>query len=113
MNATKDTIQKDAPFAVGDWVTENEEFTHPEIAKVRDVFWDDIAEEWVADLVLYSHTGSRIGRKSERHGGPAGFEPTVPCANGWQRIEKPDFPLNTDTSGYRDWKPYLEAVTSE
>ncbi len=84
-----------APVVVGDWIADAPGMIHPEIAKVRAVYWDDIAGEWVADLQMYSRTG---GRRR--------FEPAVPM-KAWQRIEKPDFPVSTDMSGFRDWGPYL------
>lgn len=94
----------DPPFAKSDWIAEDS--MHPDIAKVRNVYWDDICNEWIADIVLYSPSGDRIGRRSARQGGPSGFEPAVPCAN-WKSIIRPTFPLSTDMTGYRDWRPYL------
>ena len=84
-----------APVAEGDWIADAPGMICPDIAKVRAVYWDDIAGEWVADLQMYSHIG---GRRR--------FEPAVPM-EAWQRIEKPDFPVSTDMSGFRDWGPYL------
>lgn len=63
--------------------------------------------EWVADLVLYSPSGSRLGRRSPAVGGPRGFEPWVPVGN-WRKIEKPQFPISTDMGGHRNWAPYLQ-----
>lgn len=36
----------------------------------------------------------------------------VPMSN-WRLIEKPEFPLSTDRSGYRDWGPHLEYLPSD
>ena len=99
-----------APFAEKDWVAEGDQ--HPEIARVKDVYWDDIANEWVMDLVLYSPDGDRIGRKSPRMGGPGGFEPAVPCKY-WRKIQRPYFPLSRDTTGFRDWKTSLDYIEPE
>lgn len=96
-----------APLAKGDWVAE--QGMRPDLAKVRNVYWDSISREWVADLVLFKHDGTRIGRASPRMGGPGGFEPAVPVQY-WSRIKKPSFPLSTDMSGYRDWKPFLTFI---
>lgn len=96
-----------APFQSGDWVAEAPESGCPDIAKVKDVYWDDIANEWVADLVLYAPSGNRLGRRSPAMGGPRGFEPCVPVGD-WRKIEKPQFPVSTDMSGHRNWAPYLQ-----
>lgn len=106
---TTERIDVLAPFASGNWVAQAPEFDRPKIAKVRDVYFDYAAKEWVADLVLYSAAGDRIGRESPRMGGPAGFEPCVPCSD-WRAIKKPSFPLELDHSGYRDWKDSLRYV---
>ncbi|MFA6230999.1 MAG: hypothetical protein WC617_12635 [Rhodanobacter sp.] len=98
-----------APFSEGQWAAENQDFEHPEIAHIKTVYWDDIAHEWVMDLVLYSPDGDRIGRKSPRMGGPSGFEPCVPCQS-WSLIRKPEFPLGRDRTGFRDWKSSLEYI---
>lgn len=42
------------------------------------------------DIVLYEHTGNRIGRESPAFDGPRGFEPCCP-AEFWEPIEAPDF----------------------
>lgn len=96
-----------APFQAGDWVAEAPETGRPDIAKVKDLYRDDIAKEWVADLVLYAPSGNRLGRRSPAMGGPRGFEPCVPVG-GWRKIEKPQFPVSTDMSGHRNWAPYLQ-----
>lgn len=98
-----------APFREGQWVAENQDFQHPDIGRIKKVFWDDIAHEWVMNLVLYSPDGDRIGRKSPRRGGPSGFEPCVPCQS-WALIRKPDFPLGRDRTGFRDWQSSLEYI---
>lgn len=96
-----------APFKAGDWAAETPESGRPDIAKVKDVCWDEVAKEWVADLVLYAPSGDRLGRRSPAMGGPRSFEPCVPVS-GWRRIEKPQFPVSTDMSGHRNWAPYLQ-----
>lgn len=52
-----------APFAEKDWVAEGDQ--HPEIARVKDVYWDDIANEWVMDQLsrLPSDTADRLRAK--------------------------------------------------
>lgn len=109
MSAPASKVDGLAPFERGNWVAESPEFDHPKIAKVRDVYYDSICKEWVADLILYSADGNRIGRESPRMGGPAGFEPCVPCAD-WRAVKKPNFPLEHDLTGYRDWKGSLRYV---
>jgi len=89
------------PFEKKDWVMERE-VMHPGLAKVKDLYWDPNFG-WVADLVLYSPDGIRIGRESPAMGGPRSFEPAVPVEY-WERIEKPVFPLTRDQTGYRDWR---------
>lgn len=96
-----------APFEKGMWVAQSPEFDHPEIARVKDVYYDDICKEWVADLILYSPDGARIGRDSPARGGPKGFEPCVPVTE-WRAIKEPEFPLGRDHTGFRDWKGSLE-----
>ena len=77
-----------APFQEGHWVAEPPEFDRPKLAKVRSVYFDSIAKEWVADLVLYAADGRRIGRESPAMGGPRDFEPAEPPP-GWRLIKKP------------------------
>lgn len=109
MSASASKVDVAAPFEKGNWVAEAPEFSHPQIAKVRDVYFDSFAKEWVADLILYSADGNRIGRASPRMGGPSGFEPCVPCAT-WRAIKRPSFPIPPDRTGYRDWKGTLRYV---
>lgn len=101
-----------APVTAGDWIAEAPDTTHPDIAKVKSVYWDNIAGEWVADIVIYDHQGDRIGRKSPAMGGPKHIEPCVPMGN-WRRIAKPEFPLSTDMTGHRDWGPHLKYLPDE
>jgi len=75
--------------------------THPEIAKVQECFWDDIAGEWVANITMYSPDGQR-GR----------FEPCVPMGS-WRRIQRPDFPLARDRTGFRCWGSSLEYLPDQ
>lgn len=103
MSADRTPMDVHAPFAAGNWVAEAPEFDRPKIAKVKDIYFDRIANEWVADLILYSAGGDRIGRESPACGGPRTFEPCVPVAT-WRAIKKPSFPLDRDRTGYRDWK---------
>lgn len=96
------------PFDPKHWVVERD-VQHPQVGRVRDVYWDSICREWVMDVVLYSADGDRLGRTSPRRGGPSGFEPAVPCAF-WQRVERPQFPLVRDRSGFRDWRAALTPI---
>lgn len=98
-----------APFSKGQWVAENQDFQHPEIGHVKDVYWDDIGRAWVMDVVLYSPDGDKIGRKSPRMGGPSDFEPAVPCES-WCLIRRPQFPLEKGRTGFRDWQSSLEYI---
>lgn len=102
--------QNDPPihFAPKSWVAETEG-QFPELGRIKAVYWDNIAKEWVMDIVLYSPEGTRIGRSSPRRGGPSGFEPAVPCKY-WMAIKKPDFPLQADSTGHRDWRNSLEVI---
>lgn len=85
-----------SPVNPGDWIADEPGMTHPEIARVKEVFWDDIAGEWVANITMYSPDGQR-GR----------FEPAAPMES-WRRIQRPDFPLTLDRTGYRCWGSSLE-----
>lgn len=114
MNETAQPLQKvrpDAPCAVGDWIADSPGTTHPDIARVLAVYWDQIAGEWVGDVRLYRPTGTRIGRRSPAMGGPTDFEPCVPLS-AWHKIRRPEFPLTTDMSGFRCWGPYLEYLSA-
>lgn len=100
------TEQK-APFDKLQWVVEPAGIDgRPQIAKVRDCYWDDICKEWVADLIFYSPDGVRVGRESPAMGGPKSFEPAVPVSK-WRRIMRPKFPLERDRTGYRGWESAL------
>jgi hypothetical protein len=96
------------PVAAGDWVMEKD-VEHPDLGRVKAVYWDDICHEWVMNVVLYGPDGERIGRKSPRLGGPAGFEPAVPFQY-WDRITAPEFPMTRDRTGYRDWRGAAEVL---
>lgn len=95
-------LRAQVPVIKGDWVMEGE-VMHPQLAKVKDSYYDTIAKEWVMDLIIHNADGCRIGRVSPRMGGPAHFEPCVPVAY-WERVVKPEFPLERDRTGYRDWR---------
>ncbi len=90
-----------SPVSAGDWIADEPGMTHPEIAKVQEPFWDDIAGEWVANITMYSPDGQR-GR----------FEPAVPMES-WRRIQRPDFPLTRDRTGYRCWGSSLEYLPEQ
>ena len=115
----KDRASTDSvpPVRKGDWISD-QGVAHPDLGKVRDCYYDTIAKEWVADVVLYSPDGDRIGRSSPRMDGPAGFEPCVSLRH-WQRIGEPAFPLAIDRTGYRGWAaalvilPWRNAPASE
>lgn len=79
------------PFSAGQWVAETVDCDQ-QIARIKEVYWDSIACEWVMDLVIYAHDGKRLGRTSPRGNGPASVEPCVPCQY-WRRIDEPRLPL--------------------
>ncbi|MDU8350904.1 hypothetical protein RYA05_03230 [Pseudomonas syringae pv. actinidiae] len=96
------------PVEKKNWVMERD-VQHPSIGRVKDCYWDSACQEWVIDIVLYSPDGDRIGRSSPAMGGPRSFEPAVPFEY-WERIEKPQFPLNRDGTGYRDWRDSVTVI---
>ncbi len=72
-------------FKPGQWIT-----NWSQIGVIKNVDnWDD---EILLDIVLYDRTGGEIGRESPAGNGPKGFEPCC-SADGWVRIEEPEFPL--------------------
>lgn len=79
------------PVVQGDWVF-RESGGDFEVARVRQSYFE--GDEVYCDLVPYSLEGVNIGRQSPALGGPKSFEPwCLFTDNGWQRIEKPSFPL--------------------
>jgi hypothetical protein len=74
------------PFKPGDWVQDGCD----RIAKIKDV-WEDRGQV-LLDLVMFDHSGDKLGRVSPVMGGPRTFEPAC-SAQGWERIAKPDFPI--------------------
>lgn len=74
------------PVKPGDWVSSSD--GRP--AKVKAVY--ECSGEILADLVLYSRKGARVGRESPACGGPRTFEPAC-SLEGWHRITEPVFPL--------------------
>ena len=74
------------PFRPSDWVVNSAE----RVAQVKRVYRDGV--EVLLDLVLYDKDGNRTGRESPACGGPRTFEPACD-ASGWERIERPSFPL--------------------
>lgn len=94
-----------ADFSQGGWVASNEGPQgifgfKPRLAKVKDIY-----DDGNLDLILYDHTGERIGRGSPAMGGPTSFEPYC-SAEFWEPIEEPDFAsLSGDGYGFHlDWK---------
>lgn len=76
-------------FVEGGWVAEADACHgmgfRPRIARVKHIY-----DDGSLDLVLYSHTGERIGRETPAMGGPTSFEPYCSAEN-WEPIEKPEF----------------------
>ena len=80
----------------GAWVVQFDcSDVRPRIGLVRDAYEFD--GEWLLDIVLYAHDGTRIGRESPACGGPKGFEPAC-AASRWEPIDKPDFDRLSKTS---------------
>lgn len=96
------------PVSKKDWVMERD-VQHPSLGKVKDCYWDPTCQEWVMDVTLYSPDGLRVGRSSPAMGGPRSFEPALPVEH-WERIEKPQFPLARDGTGYRDWRDSVTVI---
>lgn len=85
------------PVVQGDWVARDGGGGF-EVARVRQSYFED--GRVYADLVPYSLTGENLKRVSPIEGGPTSFEPWCQITdNGWQRIERPDFPLRRVTMG--------------
>jgi hypothetical protein len=79
------------PVVQGDWVARNSGGGF-EVARVRQSYLDD--GQVYVDLVPYSLEGEAIGRQSPSLDGPKSYEPWCQFTdNGWQRIERPEFPL--------------------
>lgn len=76
-------------FEKNRWVRERE-IESPEFGRIKELYWDNTASEWVMNLVIYSSDGERLGRTSPRRGGPSSYEPCVPC-QFWEPIDQPDF----------------------
>lgn len=75
------------PFQPRDWVSDSSD----RVALVRAVY-EVTPGEVLLDLVIYNHLGGLVGRTTPACGGPRNFEPACP-AEGWERIEKPRFPI--------------------
>lgn len=72
----------------------------PQIGRVKDAYNDAFGNRGLLlDIVIYSHTGQRIGRESPALGGPRGFEPAC-SAEFWEPIEEPDFKWLADKFFY-------------
>lgn len=87
------------PIVQGDWVAWTGDSSSIQIGRVRQANWDrEPGGAVVMDVVLYHTSGEVEGRSSPACGGPKSFEPAVTFGEeaGWQRIEKPDFPLNLE-----------------
>lgn len=88
----------------GDWVMSVSNPYNPSIAKVKDAYADPVFEgQELVDLVLYSHTGEKIGRSSPALGGPKGFEPACD-ASLWTRIKPPNFDILVAAGPYSWYK---------
>ena len=108
MSFPQPALSPPGPVAEKDWVIEKEG-RHPQLGRVIDVYWDEIDQEWLIDIELYSPDGRLIGRESDALGGPEDFEPAVPMRH-WSRIAKPVFPMKRDRTGYRDWRDAAEIL---
>jgi len=82
----------DLPVAKGDWVESRE--NTPRVGRVRDSYWgvDDGNRVCLIDVVLFDHSGDKIGRTSPAMGGTRTCEPAVNYSD-WMRIVKPEFPV--------------------
>lgn len=74
------------------------EVSQPLIGRVIEVFFDEVDKVMVMNIIVYDHSGNKIGRSSPPEGGPKGFEPCLPCAR-YEVIEPPVFPLRRDFCG--------------
>jgi hypothetical protein len=79
------------PIAQGDWVATTYDSMTIEIGRVRQSWWK--GDEVLMNIVLYAASGATLGRTSPACGGPKSFEPAVLFDDHWQRIERPQFPL--------------------
>ena len=73
------------PVRPRDWV-----MSSFRVAQVKAVY--EYQGELLADLILLSRTGERIGRESPIEGGPRTFEPMC-SLEGWERCREPSFPM--------------------
>lgn len=80
------------PARAGDWIAQGE--TMVRVVQIKRIYDDHLngTREFLADLILFDLKGNKIGRESPVEGGPRTFEPACSLV-GWQRIEKPDFPI--------------------
>jgi hypothetical protein len=74
------------PFMPSDWVADESE----RIGRIKAVYGEP--GEVLLDIVLYDHSGERIGRMSPACGGPRTFEPAC-SGEHWRRVKEPNFPL--------------------
>jgi hypothetical protein len=77
------------PVKPGDWVAHR--YNDTRFGRIKDVMID--RGETLVHIVLYSHSGEKIGRESAILGGPRTYEPCCDYSN-WHRIDKPDFPVS-------------------
>jgi hypothetical protein len=88
------------PVVQGDWVARSGSGSF-EVARVRQSYFEDGMV--YADLVPYNLDGENLKRVSPVEGGPKSFEPWCQITdNGWQRIERPEFPLLRKAVGIPD-----------
>lgn len=74
------------PFRPRDWVMDQS----GRVATVKEI--RDCDGEILFDLVMYDHSGGRLGRVSPALGGPRTFEPMC-SIDGWERVAAPTFPM--------------------
>ena len=90
------------------WIA-NTDTRRPQIGRIRGESWVsnwDGQDDHLANVVLYSPEGQRIGRSSPAEGGPKTFEPACDMTH-WGRIREPDFPLRRHGIMW-EWGPSLE-----
>lgn len=91
-------------FVKGAWVAKlaDNDGPRPQIAKVRDCYEDSLQPgHLLLDLVMFDHTGEKVGRISPAFDGPKGFEP---CCSGdyWVLVKEPPFEEMADSQiGWR------------
>jgi hypothetical protein len=89
------------PNSPGQWVVDNSDSDRPMIGLIKNVYvsvlpWE--SDVLLVDIVIYHRHGEKIGRESPPCGGPISYEPAC-RADNWVVVEKPDFPLKSNSVG--------------